>query len=149
RLGEFSDRGADIQPTRVELRGCEHDIRDHESARILAASRPDARLVVLEGVAVGLYAGDVGSVHEAIDEFLGDAKAAAAQVQVSTEEARAGSESATVSGTAVILFADIVDSTALTERLGDAAFRAQARHLDAALRSIIREHAGTPIEGKF
>jgi class 3 adenylate cyclase len=48
-----------------------------------------------------------------------------------------------------ILFADIVDSTALTERLGDAAFRAKARELDGALRSVIREHAGTPIEGKL
>ena len=53
------------------------------------------------------------------------------------------------SGTAIILFADIVDSTALTERLGDAAFRDKARDLDGALRSIIREHAGTPIEGKL
>jgi class 3 adenylate cyclase len=53
------------------------------------------------------------------------------------------------SGTAIILFADIVDSTALTERLGDAAFRAKARDLDAALRSVIREHSGTPIEGKL
>jgi class 3 adenylate cyclase len=53
------------------------------------------------------------------------------------------------SNTAVILFADIADSTALTERLGDAAFRARARDLDAALRTVIRDHAGTPIEGKL
>jgi class 3 adenylate cyclase len=53
------------------------------------------------------------------------------------------------SGTAVILFADIVDSTVLTERLGDDAFRDKARDLDATLRSIIREHSGTPIEGKL
>jgi class 3 adenylate cyclase/DNA-binding CsgD family transcriptional regulator len=53
------------------------------------------------------------------------------------------------SGTAVILFADIVDSTALTERLGDAAFRAKARDLDVALRSVIRQNAGTAIEGKL
>jgi class 3 adenylate cyclase len=53
------------------------------------------------------------------------------------------------SGTAVILFADIVDSTALTERLGDAAFRDKARELDGALRGIINENAGTPIEGKL
>ena len=53
------------------------------------------------------------------------------------------------SGTAVILFADIADSTALTERLGDAAFRAKARDLDAALRAVIREHSGTAIEGKL
>ncbi len=48
-----------------------------------------------------------------------------------------------------LLFADIVDSTALTERLGDAAFRGKARDLDTVLRTVIREHAGTPIEGKL
>ena len=53
------------------------------------------------------------------------------------------------SGTAIILFADIVNSTALTERLGDAAFREKARDLDSALRSIIRANSGTPIEGKL
>ena len=53
------------------------------------------------------------------------------------------------SGTAIILFADIADSTALTERLGDAAFREKARDLDATLRTIIRDHSGTPIEGKL
>ena len=52
-------------------------------------------------------------------------------------------------GTAVILFADIADSTALTERLGDAAFREKARDLDGALRTVIRDNAGTAIEGKL
>src|SRR5213592_4372043 len=47
------------------------------------------------------------------------------------------------------LTADIADSTALTERLGDTPFRAKARDLDAALRTVIREHNGTPIEGKL
>src|SRR5439155_2165863 len=53
------------------------------------------------------------------------------------------------SGMTAILFADIADSTGLTERLGDAAFRSKARQLDAALRTVIREHSGTPIEGKL
>ncbi len=44
-------------------------------------------------------------------------------------------------GTAVILFADIVDSTALTEKVGDAAFRARTRDLDTALRIAIRDPA--------
>ena len=52
------------------------------------------------------------------------------------------------SGTAIILFADIVDSTALTERLGDAAFREKARALDEAMRTAIRSNGGTPVEGK-
>jgi len=48
-----------------------------------------------------------------------------------------------------ILFADIADSTALTERLGDSAFRGKARELDGALRVAIRERGGTPVEGKL
>ncbi len=71
----------------------------------------------------------------AIDEFLREGKAAPALDLPS--------------GTAIILFADIVNSTALTERLGDTAFRGKARELDAALRTLIRDRAGTPIEGKL
>jgi class 3 adenylate cyclase len=52
------------------------------------------------------------------------------------------------SGTAVILFADIVDSTALTERMGDTAFREKARGLDGAMRLAIRDNGGTAVEGK-
>jgi class 3 adenylate cyclase len=48
-----------------------------------------------------------------------------------------------------ILFADIVDSTAITERMGDSAFREKARDLDTALRAIIRYNGGIPIEGKL
>jgi len=53
------------------------------------------------------------------------------------------------SGTAIILFADIADSTALTERLGDATFRAKARDLDEALRRAIASNGGTAIDGKL
>ena len=51
--------------------------------------------------------------------------------------------------TAVILFADVVASTALTERMGADAFRAGVRALDKALRSIIGEFGGSPGEGKM
>jgi class 3 adenylate cyclase len=51
-------------------------------------------------------------------------------------------------GTAVILFTDIADSTAMTERLGDAAFRIASRALDERTRSAIREAGGSPVEGK-
>jgi adenylate cyclase len=49
---------------------------------------------------------------------------------------------------AVVLFADVADSTALTERMGDAPFRAAARVLDDKLRTAIRDGGGTPVEGK-
>jgi class 3 adenylate cyclase len=51
-------------------------------------------------------------------------------------------------GTAVILFTDIADSTVLTERMGDAAFRDASRALDERIRAAIRNAGGTPVEGK-
>jgi class 3 adenylate cyclase len=52
------------------------------------------------------------------------------------------------SGTNIILFTDIVDSTPLTERMGDAAFRDLSRSIDERVRGAMREHGGTPVEGK-
>jgi class 3 adenylate cyclase len=104
-------------------------------ARGLASQIPDARLVVLEGEAALPWLADTNAVLEAIDEFLGEGEAAAPAA-------------ALPEGMAVLLFADIAESTALTEQLGDAAFRAKARELDTSLRSVIRESGGTPVEGK-
>ena len=42
-----------------------------------------------------------------------------------------------------------MDSTGLTERLGDIPFRARARDLDGSLRTVIRDLGGTPIDGKL
>jgi class 3 adenylate cyclase/pimeloyl-ACP methyl ester carboxylesterase len=52
-------------------------------------------------------------------------------------------------GTAIILFTDIADSTALTERMGDVAFRDASRALDAGLRAAIRDAGGAAIDGKL
>jgi class 3 adenylate cyclase len=49
---------------------------------------------------------------------------------------------------AVILFTDVADSTALTERMGDAAFREASRVLDERVRAAMREFGGRPVEGK-
>jgi class 3 adenylate cyclase len=101
------------------------------AGRRLAANIPGARLAVIDDL---FWL----TVPDLVREFTG----AAARAEVVLPQV-------TPSGTAVILFADIADSTALTERLGDAAFRAKARDLDAALRTVIREHSGTAIEGKL
>src|SRR3990172_13264556 len=80
-------------------------------ARGLGSRIPDARLALLEGESILPQLGDTESVLAAIDEFLDEGE----------ETARPSTD--LPSGTAVILFADIADSTALTERLGDASFR--------------------------
>ncbi len=93
--------------------------------RVLASRIPNARLISTDD---GI---------PAIDAFLREGE----------EQPAAPPE--LPSGTAIILFADIADSTTLTERVGDAAFRGKARGLDGVLRAIIRDNAGTPIEGKL
>lgn len=50
--------------------------------------------------------------------------------------------------TAVILFADVVDSTALSERLGDAAFHDRARTLEQRVRALVPRHAGSAVDGR-
>jgi class 3 adenylate cyclase len=102
----------------------------------VAASIPGARVERTRPEHAMMLVGSWDSYLATIVRFLDEGQGAAAPGDVP-------------SGTAVIMFTDIVDSTALTERLGDAAFRAKARDLDAALRTIIREHSGTPIEGKL
>ncbi len=104
-------------------------------ARSLASGIPDARLVLLEGTSVAPYVGDTEAILRAIDEFLAEGKESATATELPE-------------GMAVLLFADIAESTALTEQLGDSAFRAKARELDTSLRSVIRQSGGTPVEGK-
>ncbi len=101
-----------------------------QAGRRLAADIPDSRFVVVEDLT---YA----QLPSLIYEFLREG------------EASSPAAAALPSGMTAILFADIADSTALTERLGDTAFREKARELDGVLRAIIGEHAGTAIEGKL
>jgi class 3 adenylate cyclase len=103
-----------------------------ESARSLAASLKDARLVVFsEGTRQEQYA----QARQATARFLGGD----ASLVVDGREP---------AGTVVILFADIADSTGLTERMGDTVFRTKARELDRELRRVIREGGGTTIDAK-
>jgi class 3 adenylate cyclase len=95
--------------------------------RQLAAAIPNARLTIIKS-------GEPGDYVAQIDEFLGMG-------------ADPAPDDALPSGTAIVLFIDIVDSTALTERLGDTTFRDKARDAAAALRAIIAENGGKTIEG--
>ncbi len=118
-------------PTLV-LHGRQNPFPTMDIARDIASRIPDARLMVLDEIQ---YFGASEAAGAAIDEFLSEGEEASAAPELPE-------------GMAVILFADIAESTALTEQLGDAAFRAKARELDSSLRSVIRETGGTPVEGK-
>jgi class 3 adenylate cyclase len=51
-------------------------------------------------------------------------------------------------GMLVILFADIVDSTGMTERIGDTAFRERSGALERRLRAAIEREGGRTVEGR-
>jgi class 3 adenylate cyclase len=106
---------------------------DPVQVRAVASLIPGARLVTLDGDAGASY-WDHEQFIDVLYEFLGIEQGARA--------------AALPSGMMAILFADIADSTAQTERMGDAAFRTKARDLDASLRSIIAEAGGTTIDAK-
>ena len=109
------------------------DVEGH--SRELGSRISNAKLVRLGEGSVAAYEHEEGM--RVVEEFLG----------ISAESSKV-EEGVVPQGTAVILFADIVDSTALTEEMGDTAFREKARELDTSLRAIIRECSGTPVEGK-
>jgi class 3 adenylate cyclase len=134
---EVTDLLAELTTATLVMHRVQARFPEVEVARRMASRIRDARLALFGGDSLLPFAEDADSVASAIDEFLGESKEAAKAAEHLP------------SATAVILFADIADSTGLTERLGDAAFRERARELDGALRGVIREHDGTPIEGKL
>src|SRR3990172_7235902 len=144
---DVTDLLADVKCPTLVLHRRQMAYPDLAAGRYIASHIRDARLVTLEGDS-SQFGGpgqpadeapsqDLETILRTVEEFLAE--------EPGTRELGA----AVPQGTAVILFADIVDSTALTERLGDAPFREKARELDGALRAAIRENSGTPVEGKL
>jgi class 3 adenylate cyclase/pimeloyl-ACP methyl ester carboxylesterase len=103
------------------------------AGRELAALLPNGAFEPLAGNASQPFFGDAESVLNAVDRFLpGDEPAA--------------SEAATGTGLLTILFTDIVGSTALTQRLGDAGAQDVLREHNAIVRDRLREHGGTELK---
>jgi class 3 adenylate cyclase len=113
-----------------------------EASKRLAASLPSSSFALVERTPDGVI---IDAVLPVYDGFLDSVfrRVPRASSPDTTQAARSSS------GMAVILFTDIVDSTPLTERMGDAAFRTASRALDDRLRGAIRAHGGTPVEGKL
>jgi class 3 adenylate cyclase len=103
------------------------------SAMHLAAKVPNGQLRFVPGRPATPYP-DHEAIVSAVFEFMGIGESAGIPPGA---------------GTAVILFTDVVDSAALTERMGDEAFRESSRALDARLREAIRTAGGSAVEGKL
>ena len=103
-----------------------------DAVRQVASVLPNARLVVIDDPVILAFGGPARAIME---DFLDDDEAPPNPMPAS-------------SGTATILFADVVDSTALTARMGNEGFRERTRVLEDALRRVIRDAGGSPVEGR-
>ena len=133
----------DEQATRVRTRTLIiHDRSDTNAdmrtTRRIASLIPDSQIAFVDGPFQGQLA-----AREFYDTIL-----PAPEGSRPANEHSAPAPSQTNSSTAIIVFTDIVDSTPLTERMGDAAFRAASRSLDERIRRARREANGTPVDGK-
>ncbi len=109
--------------------------RMQQAAMEMASQIAGARVVEVAGTADFWMSSE--DVRAAIDDFLG------------IDENRSSTEQAAVaSGTAIILFADVVDSTALAEQLGNTAYRERSRTLEERVRTAISSSGGAPVEGR-
>jgi class 3 adenylate cyclase len=91
------------------------------------------------------WAAILSTRNSTIEEFL---REGTTDARPTPKHDRAPTPRQQATASAVILFTDIADSTALTERMGDSRFRDASRTLDAGLRAAIRECGGTTVEAK-
>jgi class 3 adenylate cyclase len=103
-----------------------------DATRELAASIPGSRLVMIEG----LYPDRPGDLFRAVAEFLG----------LSRLPRAAASAPAASGDTHTILFTDMEQSTALTQRLGDARAQELLRAHNAIVREALGSHGGAEIK---
>jgi class 3 adenylate cyclase len=103
--------------------------------RGLASRIPNARLAILEGGSGAGFLGDTEAVLRTLHDFLGESESAAVWAQPLAADALR-----------TILFTDIEGSTALTQRLGDAAAREVLRAHERIVREALQAHGALDVK---
>jgi len=85
--------------------------------------------------------------HRGLAPALAEADELARALGADTGRAPAADHQEPVSDTGTVLFYDVVDSTRLTEELGDVAYWRHARALESRLRTVVAQAGGTTLPG--
>ncbi len=132
---DVTDRLPEVKVPALVLHRRDDPAAAFAGGRELAAGLPDAQFVPLTGNISNPWIGDTEPILKAVNEFLAEDEAA---------EAPAAADAG--SGLLTILFTDLVGSTALTQRLGDAAAQELLRAHNTIIRDRLREHGGTELK---
>ncbi len=133
---DVSEIASQIPEHALILHGRHDKMMPFHLGRALALSAPQARFVPLEGNTSSPWTMR-DAIFAEVRRFLG--------IEVAEPAPRAAPAAA--GGTlATILFTDIEDSTALTQRLGDAGAQEMLRAHNAIVRDALRAHGGTEIK---
>jgi class 3 adenylate cyclase/pimeloyl-ACP methyl ester carboxylesterase len=106
-----------------------------ELSRKLASRIPNARFSMLEGNSLAAFLGDWQATAKVVNDFLFEG-----------QEPSAAPAPAPAAGIHTILFTDIEGSTALTQRVGDAAARELLREHERLTREALRAHGGAEVK---
>ncbi len=121
---------------------------DH--GRQLAAEIPNAQFKVLKGKIHPWWYGETGQIIEEISDFIGGVILGASAIGTHQGATREGHEEnmgeAEVVEQTTIVFSDIVSSTALVTKLGDAAARDIFLQHDKIVRDQVKRHSGRELQ---
>lgn len=115
-----------------------------EVSRRVIAAMPNARLAIQPGASLSPYMGDVGATVALFNEFVGvDSARADGQRSLHAHDRDAG---ASVVAFRTILFTDMQESTAITQRIGDARAQELIRAHNQIVEQELTRHGGQRIK---
>ncbi len=116
---------------------------DASVGRRIASTIPDARLAMLDGTSLSPYIGDTETPLRLCFDFIG-AESSAEQTATPTHQHAA--EPATTGGFRTIMFTDLVESTRLTQQLGDARAQDLVRLHNTIVNDALAAHGGSHVK---
>lgn len=145
RMSWNSERDIDVTPLLPKitcptliLHRRQFPMLDVGAAKTLAAGIPNSRVVMLDGASLAPYLGDSESGMRAMIQFLGGD----ASMLRELEHAHLNSSA----GFRAIMFTDIEDSTATTQRLGDTQAQAILHAHNQVVRDALHSYGGDEVK---
>jgi class 3 adenylate cyclase len=114
-----------IQAPTLVIHRRDFKLLDIETSKRVAATIPDARLTVLPGESLSPYMGDIRLALDAYAEFVGVDRVVIGSADRHRHPGETGE-----AAFHTIMFTDMEESTAMTQRLGDEAAQSMIRHHD-------------------